>query len=77
MGIKQTRGSIWRADETRIADNGCCLTGLFKRCLPEGPTGQYQDGEMVYELTPDAELPDEDRAYAAYLDSLSGDTEVN
>ena len=41
------------------------------------PTGRYRNGQMVNECTPEAELSDEGRAYAAYLESLSGNTQVN
>lgn len=52
----------------------------FQALLTKGilrPTGEYQDGEMVYESTPDAELSDETRAYVAYLDVLNGDIRAN
>jgi hypothetical protein len=41
------------------------------------PNGEYRNGRMVYELTPDAELSDEARAYDAYLKSFRKDTQVN
>lgn len=65
-------------DELRITHGEVhgALQELIKRGLVR-PTGEYRNGRMVYECTPDAELSDEERAYAAYLNSLSGDTQVN
>jgi hypothetical protein len=40
-------------------------------------TGQYRNGQMVYKLTPDAELSNENRAYLTYLKSLRRDAQVN
>ena len=54
----------------------CALHTLLTKGILR-PTGEYQDGEMVYESTPDAELSDESRAYAAYLDLLNGDVQAN
>jgi hypothetical protein len=62
-------------DELR-AEIHSALQELVKRGVVR-PTGEYRNGRMVYELTPDAKLSDEARAYAGYLNSLRGDTQVN
>jgi hypothetical protein len=65
MKKKQIMTEIERAFQDLI------INGLIR------PTGRYRNGEMEYECTPEAELSDEARAYAAYVHSLSGNTQVN
>jgi hypothetical protein len=67
--MKKKQAEIEREIERALQD--LVINGLIR------PTGQYRGGEMVYEATPEAELSDESRAYAAYLGSLSGSTQVN
>jgi hypothetical protein len=64
-GLRITKGEI-----------DCALQELLERGVVR-PTGEYRNGRMVYECTPDAELSDEARAYAAYLNSLREDAQVN
>jgi hypothetical protein len=44
--------------------------GIIRSCGLEG-------GEMLYELTPDSQLSDEAKAYAAYLDDLDNAGRAN
>lgn len=60
-----------RNTEAERAFQDLIAIGLIKA------TGRYRNGQMVYVCTPDAELSDEARAYAAYLDGLKGKVQIN